>query len=458
MSNRREFIKKSTISAAGITIGATGFSAKSYANILGSNDRITMAAIGLGQNRGLHLYKGFASMKEQGIEMKTVCDPDTKRLDYCLESYREMEIKNLREPGRVQDMREIFDDPEIDAVTVGTPNHWHALATVWACQAGKHVYVEKPCSHNIWEGRKMLEAARKYNRMVQVGFQNRSDINVMQAMAFLHKGGIGDVYMAKGLCYKPRFSFGIAEDSTPPDNLDYDLWLGPAKYQPYNEKKLHYNWHWHWNTGNGDTGNQGPHQFDIARWGLNKKEHPVSVYSTGGIYGVSPRECSQETPNTQTTLLKYKDGTMLEFETRGYYTNGESNIGIRIGNIFLGTEGWMEMDGGNWKAYRKKEKEPFAGYGIKAAEEDETFMTAPESKGHFGNFADAMRSGDYRDLNCDIREGHYSTVLPHLGNASYRTERSLRFNGEFEQFVNDPEADMYLTRRYRKPFIIPEQV
>ena len=275
-------------------------------------------------------------------------------------------------------MNKVFADKDIHAVSFAIPNHWHALATILACQAGKHVYVEKPASHNIFEGRKMIEAARKYKVRVQVGFQNRSISNVMDAMKFLHEGGIGDVYMARGLCYKPRASFGIAPDSEAPATLHYERWLGPAPMRPYNEKRVHYNWHWHWATGNGDTGNQGPHQFDVARWGLNKNEHPVSVMSMGGIYGISPTECSQETPNTQTSMFKYKDGKMLEFETRGRYTNDESSLGIRIGNEFYGTDGYLELDGANWKAFRKTEKEPFAT--SKTAEKksaDPTFLAPP---------------------------------------------------------------------------------
>ena len=166
------------------------------------------------------------------------------------------------------------------------------------------------------------------------------------------------------LCYKPRDSFGIAKDSEPPASLHYDLWLGPAPWRPYNEKRSHYNWHWFWDTGNGDTGNQGPHQFDFARWGMNKNEHPVSVYAAGGVYGIDPKECAQETPNTLSCTFKYSDGKMLEFETRGRYTNTETDVDIAIGNIFYGTEGYLELkneDGRPWKAFRKREKIPFAG-------------------------------------------------------------------------------------------------
>jgi len=263
--------------------------------------------------------------------------------------------------------------------------------------------------------------------------------------------------MAKGLCYKPRDSFGIAADSTPPGSLHYDQWLGPAPFRPYNEKRVHYNWHWFWDTGNGDTGNQGPHQFDIARWGMNKNEHPVTIYSMGGIFGIDPSDCAQETPNTQTSLFRYNDGKVLEFETRGRYTNEESGLGIRIGNIFYGTDGYLELDEGKWKAFRKREKEPFAGSeSTEPKSADPTFLAAPGGTEHFANFLDAVRSGKDETLNCHIREGHYSSVLPLLANISYRLGRELTFDGTKENFVKDMEADAMLSRDYRKPYIIPE--
>ena len=193
------------------------------------------------------------------------------------------------------------------------------LGTIWACQAGKHVYVEKPIHHVIAEGRKMIEAGKKYKVHIQTGFGSTTN----EAMDFLHNGGIGEVYMARGLCIKPRDSFGIAKDSQPPASLHYDMWLGPAPMRPYNEKRVHYNWNWFWATGNGDTGNQGSHQLNAARVGLNKNEHPVSVSSDGGIYNLDPKECEQETPNTQCTVLKYADGKMIVFDTRGMYSNKE---------------------------------------------------------------------------------------------------------------------------------------
>ncbi len=459
MENRRTFIKKTALSTAGVSVGLTAMSAKSYGRILGANDRVTLGVIGL-RGRGKDLTGAFSGMSDKGVYIKTVCDVDTQ----FFEPVRELVAENQdgKKPDSVQDMRKVLDDSKIDAVVIATPNHWHSLASIWACQAGKHVYVEKPSSHNIWEGRKMVEAARKYNRVVQVGFQNRSSSNVMQAIGFLHDGGIGDVFMARGTCFKPRDSFGISPDSDPPETLDYDMWLGPATYRPYNEKRGHYNWHWHWNTGNGDTGNQGPHQFDIARWGLGKRVHPVKVQSMGGVFGISPHGCSQETPNTQTSLFEYNDGKILEFETRGRFTNGEAPSGIKIGNLFYGTEGWLELKGSNWKAYREREEVPFAGSGMEAEGAavggNNSYRAAPSSDGHFSNFIDAVRSGDCFDLNCDILEGHMSSVLPHLGNIAYKVGETLEFNGEFERFIENDEANMLLTRNYRHPYVVPEKV
>lgn len=456
MVQRRDFIKKSIIGTSGIAIGGMGFSARSYASIIGANNRLNVASIGIrGQGRS-HVRELCGFKDTLNVRLATLCDVDENVLaSVTQEATKATGIK----PKNEWDMRKIFEDKEIDAVWFATPNHWHALGTIWACQAGKHVYVEKPCSHNVSEGRKMIEAARKYNVRVQVGFQNRSNRNVQAAIKFLHDGGIGDVYMARGLCLKPRNSFGIAPDGTPPSNLHYDMWLGPAAYQPYNEKKVHYNWHWFWNTGNGDTGNQGPHQFDIARWGLNKNVHPVYVFSTGGIFGWSPNECAQETPDTQSSLFKYADGKILQFETRGQLTNGESGLDIKVGNIFYGTEGYLELNGGTWNAFRKNEKEPFASSKQKDTQPvDPTFMAAPKGSGHFINFIDAIRSNDNDKLFCDIMEGHYSSSLPQIANISYRLGRALKFVGEYEKFANDPEADLMLTRNYRKPFVIPENI
>jgi predicted dehydrogenase len=341
MTNRREFIKKSALGTAGIAIGGIGFSRSSYNSIIGSNNRINVAVIGIRSQGGTHI-SSFCSLKDSmNVRLKTICDADEQFFAPNIKTILDL---GCEKPLTEWDMRKVFDDKEIDAVSFAVPDHWHALGTLWACQAGKHVYVEKPASHTVYEGRQMIEAAKKYKVRVQTGLMNRSIPQVMAAMKFLRDGGIGEVYMAKGLCYKPRDSFGIAKNSNPPESLHYDTWLGPAGNRPYNEKHVHYNWHWFWDTGGGDAANQGPHQFDIARWGLGKNEHPVKIYSMGGLYGINPAECEQETPNTLTSVFKYSDGKILEFETRGRYTNSESSLEVRIGNVFYGTEGYLELD------------------------------------------------------------------------------------------------------------------
>ncbi len=456
MTKRRDFFKKSVLGSAGITIGGMGFSSKSYASIIGANDRIIAAVVGIGGRGGAHVGAWCNLKDSKNVTLKTLCDVDE---NFFAKSVKTVESITKVKPQTEWDMQRVFDDKEINVVSFATPNFWHALGTIWACQAGKNVYVEKPACWSLWEGRKMVEASKKYNVRVQVGHQNRSSANVIEAMKFLHSGGIGDVYMARGLCIKPRDSFGIAPDTAPPATLHYDNWLGPIAFRPYNEKKGHYNWHWFWETGNGDTGNQGPHQFDIARWGMNKNEHPVSIYSSGGIFGIDPKECAQETPNTQSSIFKYSDGKILEFETRGRYSNSESSLEIKIGNVFYGTDGYLELEGDTWKAFRKREKESFAGSKPQSGPKVAETLTGYEGAEHFANFIDAVRSGKDGDMNCSITDGHLSAALPHLANISYHLGHELKFNGATEKFVNNAEADALLKRKvYRKPFIISDKV
>lgn len=471
MTKRREFIKKSLVTTTGLSIGAIGFSAQSYKNIIGANERINVASIGI-RNFGYYtLIKQICNLKEkQNVQITTLCDVDeqlyAERNQYVFE-------KTGIKPKNEWDMRKVYEDKDIDAVFIATPNHWHTLAAIWACQAGKHVYVEKPVSHNIFEGRKLIEAANKYDVCVQAGMSRRANSNNQEAMKLLHDGGIGDVYLARVMCFKQRDSIGIGPNSNPPESLHYDMWLGPAAYQPYNAKKVHYNNHWFWNTGNGDIGNQAVHQLDLARWGLNKMyEHPESVYSAGGIFGYTKNKdlgadttpyggvptydsnvSFQETPNTLSTLYKYDDGKMIEAEVRGRYTRGEGTMGIKIGNIFLGTEGYLEMDGyKHWRAFRNNEKEPFAG------SEQKNGNTNLWHDANITNFLEAIRSGDKSGLFNNIRNAHYSATMPHLTNISYRLGRKLQFNGDYERFINDPEANLMLTREYRAPYIVPEEV
>jgi predicted dehydrogenase len=469
MTKRREFLKTTALSSAGITLGGLGFSAKSYASIIGSNERIHLAQIGI-RNQGTDHINNYCSLKDShNVVLKVLCDADEALFE---PKSKIVTDKTGIKPDLEWDLRKVLDNKEIDAVSMATPNHWHALATVWACQAGKHVYVEKPACHNIWEGRKMIEAAQKSGLAVQVGLTNRSYQNVREAMQFLHEGGIGKLYMARALTYKFRNSYGTAKDSNPPPHFHYNQWLGPAPYRPYNEKRSHYNWHWFWDTGNGDSGNTGTHQLDIARWGLRKHEHPQTIYSMGGLYGFNQDEClpenctpgtrvygdvetyghdksMQETPNIQSGLFKYGDGTILEYEARGRYTNHEGSDGKEVGNLFYGSDGWLEISGNTWRAFHQGESKPFASSKENSNGQKETL---------YSNFIETIRSGKNEMLQCGIEEGFYSSALPLLANISYRVKRELRFMGEYEKFANDSEADMLLSRVYREPFSFPNQI
>jgi predicted dehydrogenase len=394
----------------------------------GANDRINVAIIGLGGRGQNHMDE---YMRNPNCRVAAVCDVDSARLERA-------EAKVLKESGTkpktYRDMRQAFADKDIDAVSMVTPNHWHALSTIWACQAGKDVYSEKPASHNIFEGRKMVEAARKYKRIVQVGHQSRNIQHKIEAMQLLRDGIIGKVYLAKGLCFKRRMSIGKKPDGPVPPGVDYDLWRGPAQMKPFNENRFHYNWHWFWDTGNGDIGNQGVHEMDIARWGLGKMEHPKTIYSSGGKFVYDD---DQETPNTQTATYDYGD-VQIVFEVRGLITGPEGGLEPRgantIGNIFLGSDGWMAIDDGGYKVFKGEKREL-----VKEGKyrEATAWSTAP----HIANFVAAMRSRKHTDLNCDIEVGHMSAALCHLGNISYRVGRKLQFDGAREKFVNDPEAD-----------------
>jgi predicted dehydrogenase len=477
--SRRDFAARLGTATAGLALGGEFFRPAEAASvsrrILGANDRVVTASIGI-RGQGNSLKRGFAQL--QNVEIKTLCDIDENLAASRINDKNVLAKVPAFKPGFVQDLRRVLDDKDIDAVVIAAPNHWHAVATIWALQAGKHVYVEKPASHTVLEGRRMVEAARGYNKVVQVGTMNRSRPAVRDAIKFIHEGGIGKVYMARGLCFKRRASIGKYPDGPmQPDEkfklnsestgfeptydaaylskVDYDLWLGPAAKRPFNRNRFHYNWHWHWDYGNGDTGNQGPHQYDIARWGLGKQEHPVKIKSAGGYYG---EPSSQETPDTQTTLYEYPDGAVLEFATRGEFTNDEGTQ--TIGNLFYGSKGWVwiDGDGSKWQSYfgTKNEKGPGSGSPAQGAGSDPNVLTSIEFP-HYQNFIDAIRANDPKMLACDIMEGHLSSTLPHLANISYRVGRALTFNGKTESFVDDKQADRLLTREYRKGFELPQK-
>jgi predicted dehydrogenase len=471
MSNQRRVSRRAFLKKAGSGIAAAGIAPMFIpSSAFGANDRVNLAIVGIRGRGGSHI-NAFGPL--DNVHIKTIVDVDRNLFG---DRTKEINEKFGYQPATEQDMRRVLDDPDIDGVTLATPNHWHALGSIWAAQAGKHVYVEKPSSHGVWEGRQMVNAARKHDVVMQVGFQNRSRVNTRAAMDLLHGGGIGKVYLCRGLCYRNRPNIGLYPDGpmgegenfaltvgsrsylgpyTPEylANVDYDLWVGPAAMKPFNRNRFHYNWHWQWEYGNGDTGNQGPHQFDVGRWGLNKHEYPVRVSSLGGLFG---EPSAQDTPNVQTTILEYGDGTLFEFSTRGMPTNSESGIGV--GNIFLGTEGRLEIDaGGNWKTFMGPRSQPGPNSeDLESVEVDPNDPLGGGDQRHFGNFVQAIRAGSSQALTCDIEEGHRSSVLAHIGNIAYRLKRELKFDDRTERFVNDDEANALLRRTDRAPYLVPE--
>ena len=298
-------------------------------------DKIRIAVLGL-NGRGWDHVQGFGAVPDAEVVM--LCDPDKQ---VAGERAGAFEKEYGKRPAIEQDLRKVFDNKEIDAVTIATPNHWHALATVWACQAGKDVYVEKPGSHEVWEGRKMVEAAHKYKRIVQHGVQLRSSEALQEGVKLLGEGVIGKVYMARGLVYRWRPSIGHKGPEQVPDYLDYDIWTGPAEKLPYSTRYVHYNWHWHWNYGNGDVGNQGIHETDMCMWGLGVTTLPRKIGSMGGKFLFDD---DKETPEVLASSYLYPDqGKMIEFEVRPWCTNLEDGAGV--GNIFYGSEGYMVVKG-----------------------------------------------------------------------------------------------------------------
>lgn len=428
--NRRFFLMTSA-ALAGVRMSGHSHSAN------GPSNRVRVAVIGL-KGRGKDHIQGFLRQVDRNVELAALCDVDETVLN---ERLSEVEAKVGKRPISFTDMRKVFEDKSIDVVSFATPNHWHAIGTIWACQAGKDVYLEKPASHNIFEGRKMVEAARKYHRIVQHGTQIRSSEAIREAMQKLHEGIIGDVYMAKGLCYKRRATIGKAKEEPVPAGIDYDLWTGPAPLRPFTRNRFHYNWHWQWLYGNGDIGNQGVHQLDVARWGLGVKL-PEKVQSLGSHFMFDD---DQETPNTQLSAFFYpKEKKLLTFEVRHWDTPAEGSD-LRIGVIFLGSKGYMEIP--SYDEYR-----------VFLGKESVPGPTGKKSGDHYANFIDAVRSRKLEHLNAEIEEGHVSTTLAHLANIAYRTGRTLTFDPTTETFPGDAKANGYLGREYRSPFVVPRQV
>lgn len=487
--NRRDFLHDSAALAAALAgTAALGGAVsadepKPKAETKGSAaDKLRVAVVGV-HGRGMSHVNGFAA--KNNCVVTTICDCDEAVIGKSMKAVTKAQGK---EPKFEKDIRKVVADKDVDIVAIATPNHWHALMAIWAMQNGKDVYVEKPVSHNVLEGRRMVEAARKYNRICQTGTQCRSMPGTREAIKFLHDGKLGKITLARGLCYKARPSIGqVKGPQEPPTTMDYDLWCGPAPNKPPHRKAkfgpVHYDWHWVWDYGNGDLGNQGIHQMDVARWGLNKKELAQSVLSVGGRFGYLD---DGETANTQVCVFDYGDCELI-FEVRGLPTKHYK--GAKVGNVFYGSKGYLVCPN----------------YNSAVAYDPDGQITQVFKGGgdqdHFDNFVKAVRSRKAADLNADILEGHLSSALCHLANISYRlgqmfpfskktgtfgddkvavetlarTEehlkdnkvpleqtsyrlgRKLAFDPKAETF-QDSEANQHLSREYRKGFEVPEKV
>jgi predicted dehydrogenase len=452
-SSRRDFVLRGSAALAGTALAAGPAVARSQAS---ASDRIRVAVVGLG-GRGRHsLYVALRQLirdKKENLEVAALSDCDRARMNAAA---GDCEKELGTRPALCQDFRKLLDDKSLDAVVFGTPNHWHALGTIWACQARKDVYVEKPASHNIFEGRKMVEAARKYERIVQHGTQCRSSPKIREGIELLKKGVIGRVYMARGVAFKLRAGGRNEIGPTPPE-MNWDFWLGPAPLAPYNKLAV-YRWRFLKDYGNGEIGDQGVHQLDIIRWGLGLDVQPNRVQSMGGNF---VHKDDEDTPTNQLSACHYLDRNLIvQFETRNWYTNSEAGMGTEypfvdhqnvVGVIFLGMEGYMIIpDYSSYYVFFGLKRKP----GPSSSVPGNPMMDLD----HMANWIAAVRSRKPGALNAEIEEGHLSSSLCHLANVAYRTGRTLAFDPKSERFSGDEEANRLLTRPYRAPYVVPQEV
>jgi predicted dehydrogenase len=420
-------------------------------NMLASaNDTVRVACVGV-HGQGQHHLQAYARMPN--VEIAAICDVDESVLEQRLQDTEKLTKKR---PAGFTDLRKVLEDKTIDAISIATPNHNHALQAIWGCQAGKDVYVEKPCAHDIFEAQQLLAASKKYNRMVQHGTNSRSSSSMQEASKLIQGGVIGDPYLSRGLCFKWRNTIGRAPVSPVPAGVHYDLWQGPAPKHEFTKNRFHYNFHWFWDYGNGDIGNQGVHQIDIARWMLGVR-YPSKISAMGGHYMFDD---DQETPNTLVATFEFDEGgkkKLLVFDVRHWITDGEAGIGPmfggghdsneRVGNIIYGSKGYLTTAKPGFKILLGREQQP-----------------GPEPSGersgdNWANFIKAVRSRNHADLNAPMEEGVPSVMLIHLANISYRLGRTLNFDSATLTCKNDEEANQMFRRpTYRTPFTIPEKV
>jgi predicted dehydrogenase len=484
---RREFVKASVITAASASLWPTlARGQNTNTHVPGANGDIRIAVVGLNSRGKNHIDRGYGDMK--GVRLVAICDPDTAILDSTYDKYKD-KFPNLQ---KYRDYRKLLESPDIDAVSLATPNHWHALGAIWGTQAGKDVFVEKPASHNVWEGRKLVEAARKYNKIVQTGSQSRSSHAILEAIQWTRAGNLGKIIRARGLCYNRRESIGKATGPLKiPDTVDYDLWAGPAPMETLHRTKFHYDWHWVWPTGNGDLGNQGVHQMDIARWALGYNELSPGVFSLGGRLGYDD---DGTTPNVQIIYHDYKPAPII-FEVRALPMNSESKDMDKYRGLHRGVSVVLECEGGYVVI-------PNYVSAIACDWNDKEIKKWEGTKNHYENFINAVRSRKPGDLTAEVLEGHLSAGLCHTGNISQQLAKRhspeeirdavkhnadiadavgrmrqhfalnnvdwhktpvslgpwLKMNPKTERFIGNTDADRLLTRNYRAPYVVAEKV
>jgi predicted dehydrogenase len=430
-SNRRSFLKTAAA-------GTAALSAATYAGAQGSNERIVVGIIGPGGMGSNHLS---ALRGQRDVRISHVCDVDRNRLAAAAKAA----AADGREPGAVTDMRRVLDERDVHAVFIATPDHWHAPASLLAMDAGKHVYVEKPCSHNIREGRLMIDAARRHRRVLQVGTQTRSSQHAITAMQALREGAIGEILAVRVWNSQLRRNIGRVQPSEPPAHLDYDTWVGPAPMVPYRSNMLPGSWRWFYHFGAGDMGNDGVHDLDVGLWGLGVTTHPSTVTALGGKYFFDD---DQEFPDTQTCVFEWpaegrQKKKQLIFEQRiwtPYTMEGHEN-----GDAFYGTNGMMIFGkGSGWRLFGPRNKEIRNGSG------------SPDLLAHHRNFFACIRNGERP--NADIEINHRASTLCHLGNIATRVRRMLHFDPKTEEIQNDKEAGPLVRRQYRDHWATPRGV
>ncbi|MBF0649869.1 MULTISPECIES: Gfo/Idh/MocA family protein [Dysgonomonas] len=439
MSTRRDFIKKAIVSTSALSFGGVlnGLSAKSYSNINGANDKIRVAAIGV-NSRGGALAANFA--KQKGCEITYICDVDSRAIAKCSDAVAK--IQGFRPKGE-KDLRKVLESKDVDAVIIATPDHWHAPAALMAMQAGKDIYLEKPCSYCPEEGEILINGVAKYNRVLQMGNQRRSWPNVQEGIQAIKEGIIGNVHFGKAWYTNNRTSIGTGKEVAVPEWLDWDLWQGPAPRVAYKDNIVHYNWHWFWRWGTAESMNNGTHMVDILRWGM-ELEYPTMVNSAGGRYFFKD---DWETPDTQVINMEFGKSKSMTWEGRS--CNGRTIEGSSVGSMFYGDKGSMLITGSD--GYRifdldnKVVKQQYSKIEI----DPRNLMNPAESLDalHINNFFDGIRKGE--KLNSDIVSGHKSTLLMQVGNIAQRVGRQLNIDSANGRIMHDTDAMKYWSRDYQ---------